>query len=85
MNEEITRQRGYVMSWSIISNCEYPCCNWDEAAPVWVIYDGTIVEAWYSNPSLDEYWFESDTGEEIEADCWCDRVDEVKPEILDNI
>ena len=48
--------------YSDIEECEYPCCDTDEALPVMVLHKGKEVEAWYRNPEMDDCWFESDTG-----------------------
>ena len=52
-----------IEGWSSIDNCEYPICDVDEALPVYILWGGDEVEAWYSNPEMDVCWFESDTGE----------------------
>ena len=69
------------MIWNNISDCEYPVCDPDEAVPVWIVSGKEVVEAWYRNPSMDDCWFESDTGNRIESDWWIESLSVVdKPE-----
>lgn len=58
------------MNWNNTENCEYPVGGSDEAIPVWVVVDNEVIEAWYRNPEMNVFWFESDSGAEIEANLW---------------
>jgi len=71
------------MKWNDIENCEYPTCDADEAVPVWVVYGDEVIEAWYRNPSIDNCWFEFDSGGIIaHAHLWIEALSVVsKPEL----
>jgi hypothetical protein len=68
LEHKLTKQR-----WNKLSDCVYPTCDADEALPVWIVANGEVIEAWYRNPSMDDCWFESDTGSVIEADLWLEH------------
>jgi len=48
--------------YSNIDDCEYPTCDVDEALPVYILWEGNEIEAWYRNPAMDDCWFENDDG-----------------------
>ena len=64
-----------INGWSSLENCEYPICETDEAAPVYILWEGNEIEAWYRNPEMNVCFFESDTGAELEGVFWKDRVE----------
>ena len=45
-----------------INDCEYPVCDLDEVLPVYILWEGNEIEAWYRNLDMYDCWFESDTG-----------------------
>ena len=68
--------------WNDTENCEYPVGDADEAIPVWIVVDGEAIEAWYRNPEMNVFWFESDSGKEVEANLWVETLSLVgKPEL----
>ena len=69
-NDKEVDEKTPAATWNNTENCEYPTCETDEAISVWVVIDDEVVGAWYRNPRLNEFWFESDTGKEIEANLW---------------
>tara|TARA_R110002096_G_scaffold187772_1_gene367382 strand:+ start:512 stop:733 length:222 start_codon:yes stop_codon:yes gene_type:complete len=70
------------MIWNSVEDCEYPICDADEAVPVWVVVDGEAIEAWYRNPEMNDCWFESDTGKELEVTWWMESLSVVgKPDL----
>ena len=60
--------------WNNTENCEYPICDADEAVPVWVVSENKIIDAWYRNPAMNEFWFEDDNEKEIEASLWIETL-----------
>ena len=64
-----------IKGWSNIDDCQYPVCEKDGAVPVWILWKGNEIEAWYRNPKMNECWFESDTGAVLEGSFWKERED----------
>lgn len=68
--------------WNDINECDYPSCDADEAVPVWIVSGTDVIEAWYKNPSMDDCWFESDSGSVIDAHLWIETLEVIgKPEL----
>lgn len=69
------------MEWNSTEKLEFPCTSWDEDTPVWAVVDKQVVALWYQNPEMDEYWFEDDNGNAVEATLWIGKTSE-KPEYI---
>ena len=53
--------------WNDIEKGEFPDSEDTYATPVYILWEGNEIEAWYRNPSMDECWFESNTGALLEG------------------
>jgi hypothetical protein len=70
------------MRWNNIEDCEYPACQYDEHVPVWVVNEGKVISAWYSNPQMDVHYFYDDFNKEICANLWMETLSVIdKPEL----
>jgi hypothetical protein len=53
--------------WNDTGKCEYPACDSDDVIPVYILWEGNEIEAWYRSPKMDDFWFESDTGDLLDG------------------